>query len=67
MRYLRKYDGSSLMTQKTGDGALVVKSLGIVSGCLVLNPGPATYCVTLGKSLICAFLICKRGERVFGG
>lgn len=40
-----------LMIQKTGDGASVVKSLGITSGCLVLNPGPTTYCVTLGKLL----------------
>lgn len=49
--YLRKYGGSPLMIQKAGDGASVVKSLGVASGCLVSNPGPTTYCVTLGKLL----------------
>lgn len=39
------------MIQKIGEGAPVVRSVAVALGCLVSNPGPATYCVTLGKLL----------------
>lgn len=48
--YLRKYSGSPLTTENRRRHS-GVKSVGMVSGCLVSNPGPATDSVTVGKLL----------------